>query len=285
MAIPLTGEIPTQTPRLTILRRFMLGTAVTAVVAGIGLGGFIYYRNNSPHQLAIKAQLALEQHDPNRAVDFLTKALSKNPSGETGIAVHNLMARALIDAGRESDARIYLDETLKENPQNGPSLDLQAESHVHGPFRKYLQAYKPMTPETCADLYQNIEEELGALEKLPASARNGVAEAELHHLYYVVRTEQLKQATAAMNAAEISEDRAEIETAKQQLADKSDPAEGHEEKALSLLTGAMAEDPKNTRAASLLAQYQYEDHHYPEAAWRCMSRSRNLGRCRRKFWR
>ncbi len=168
MTLPLTGELPTQTP---ILRRFMLGTAVTAVVAAIGLGGFIYYRNNSPGQLAIKAQLALEQHDPNHAVEFLTKALSKNPSGETGIAVHNLMAQALIDAGRESDARIYLDETLKENPENGRSLELVAESHVHGPFRKYLQAYKPMTPETCADLYNTISDELAALEKLPASAR------------------------------------------------------------------------------------------------------------------
>ncbi|HUO07327.1 MAG TPA: hypothetical protein VM008_03275, partial [Phycisphaerae bacterium] len=74
MAIPLTGEIPTQSPTL---RRFMLGAAVALAVASIGLCGLIYYRNNSPHQLAIKARLALEQHDANRAVEFLTKALSK----------------------------------------------------------------------------------------------------------------------------------------------------------------------------------------------------------------
>ncbi len=81
----------------------------------------------------------------------------------------------------------------------------------------------------------------------------------------MIRTEQMKQAMAAMNAAEISQDAAALEKAKQQLADKQDPAEGHEEKALSLLKGALGEDPKNSRAASLLAQYQYEDHHYPEA--------------------
>lgn len=262
MALPLTGEIPTQTP---ILRRFMLGTAVAAVVAAIGLGGFIYYRNNSPHQLAIKAELALEQHDPNRAVEFLTKALSKNPSGETGIAVHNLMAQALIDAGRESDARIYLDETLKENPKNEKSLDLVAESHVHGPFRKYLEAYKPLTAETCTSLYGNIQQELAALEKLPESARNNVAEAELHHLYSMIRTEQVKQATAAMNAAMIAQDNTALDKAKQQLAEKGDSAESHEEKALALLKGALAKDPKDSRAASLLAEYQYEDHRYPEA--------------------
>src|SRR5215469_1267909 len=133
MALPLTGEIPTQTP---VLRRFMLGTAVAVVVASIGLGGFIYCRNNSPHQLAIKAQLALEQHDANRAVEFLTKALDKKPGGDTGIAVHNLMGKALIEAGRESDARIYLNETLAEHPDNADSLQTLAESYVHGPFRK-----------------------------------------------------------------------------------------------------------------------------------------------------
>ena len=83
MALPLTGEIPTQTP---VLRRFMLGTAVAAVIAGIGLGGLIYYRNNSPHQLAIKAQLALEQHDPNRAIEFPTDegAAEESVGGDGG---------------------------------------------------------------------------------------------------------------------------------------------------------------------------------------------------------
>src|ERR1700761_3511686 len=160
MTLPLTGELSTQTAPRQMLRRFMLGTAVAAVVGAIGLGGFIYYRNNSPHQLAIKAQLALEQHDPNRAVEFLTKALSKNPSGDTGIAVRNLMGQALIDAGRESDARIYLDETLAQNPTNAESLQILAESHVHGPFRKSLQAYKPLAPETAVELYASINDEL-----------------------------------------------------------------------------------------------------------------------------
>src|ERR1700761_8159820 len=107
MALPLTGELPSRTPAA---RRFVIGTCVAAVVASIGLAGFIYYRNNSPHQLAIKAQLALEQHDANRAIDYLNRALSKNPSGDSLNYDRNLMAQALIDAGREADARVYLQQ-------------------------------------------------------------------------------------------------------------------------------------------------------------------------------
>ena len=181
------------------------------------------------------------------------------------MAVHNLMARALIDVGRESDARIYLDETLKQSPENGQSLDLEAESHVHGPFRRYLQAFKPVTPETCAELYKTIDDELAAMEKLPTSVRNSVAEAELHHLYYMIKSEEVREATAAENAAEISLDASALEKARQQLADMKDPAGPHEEKALSLLKSAMAADAKNSRAASLLAEYLYGDRRYPES--------------------
>ncbi|HUO07111.1 MAG TPA: tetratricopeptide repeat protein, partial [Phycisphaerae bacterium] len=196
---------------------------------------------------------------------FLTKALSKNPGGGTGIAVHNLMGEALIEAGRESDSRIYLEEALKEHPENGESLQILAESFVHGPFRKYLQAYKPLTAETSADLCGSIEEELGNLEKLPASARNEVAEAELHHLCYTIRSERKKRAEAALNAAETSRDSAALSNAQKELATLKEPVSAEEEESLALLRSALEREPKNARGASLLAQYEYEDRHYPEA--------------------
>ena len=103
MALPISGELPA---RSSVFRRFVLAASVSAAVAALGLGGWIYYRNNSPHQLAIKAQLALEQHDANRAIEYLTRALAKNPAGDALNYDRNLMAKAMIDAGREADARL-----------------------------------------------------------------------------------------------------------------------------------------------------------------------------------
>ncbi len=195
MALPLTGELPS---RAGAFRRFAVGASVTTVVAAIGLGGFVYYRNNSPHQLAIKAQLALEQHDPNRAIDFMNRALAKNPTGDALVFDRNLMAKALIDAGREDDARVYLQQVLADKPDNSNALDMLAESHVNPALRKFKQAFKPISVPAAIDIYATIKQELTAFAALPPTPRDLVGQAELHHLYYMILNDQVHQANSAL---------------------------------------------------------------------------------------
>jgi tetratricopeptide (TPR) repeat protein len=264
MALPLTGELPAPLHRTPAARRFVLGTCVTAVIASIGLGGFIYYRNNSPHQLAIKAQLAIEQHDPNRAIDYMNRALAKNPTGDALTYDRKLMAKALIDAGREADARSYLQQVLAEKPDNADALDMLAESHVHPPFRKFQQAFKPISAAAAPEIYASIKEELAALQQLPQTPRNLAGEAELDHLDYLIVTDQAHQASATLEAAQIAQDGPAIAQAQQQLGALGE-AQSHLQEAMALLKSALQQDPKNANAARLLAQYDYENHDYAAA--------------------
>ncbi len=261
MALPLTGELPSKTPAA---RRFVIGTAVAAVVASIGLAGFIYYRNNSPRQLAIKAQLALEQHDANRAIDYMNRALAKNPSGDALNYDRNLMARALIEAGREADARVYLQQVLADQPTNDAALDMLAESHVHPAFRQFQQAFKPISATAAPEIYAAIKDELAAFQQLPQTPRNLAGEAELDHLDYLIVTDQAHQANAALEAAQIAQDGPAIAQAQQQLAALGE-ATAHLNEAMAHLKSALQQDPKNSNAARLLAQYDYENHDYAAA--------------------
>jgi tetratricopeptide (TPR) repeat protein len=264
MALPLTGELPTPPLRTPAARRLVVATCITAVVASVGLAGFIYYRNNSPHQLAIKAQLALEQHDPDRAIEYLTRALAKNPTGESLTYDRNLIAKALIDAGREVDARVYLQQVLAQQSDNPEALDLLTESHVHPAFRKFEQAFKPISAAAAPDLDATISTELAALNKLPVTPRNLAGEAELHHLDYLIVTDQVHQASAALEAAQIAQDGPAIAQAQQQLAAAGE-AQSHLTQAMTLLKSALQQDPENANAARLLAQYDYENRDYPSA--------------------
>src|SRR4051794_40464480 len=89
-------------------RKVVLATALAAAVAAAGFGTYFYIHSNSAGVLAAKADVALEQHDPAKALEYLQRALAKHPSGETGQNLKVLMARALLEQQRDTDAREYL---------------------------------------------------------------------------------------------------------------------------------------------------------------------------------
>jgi tetratricopeptide (TPR) repeat protein len=246
-------------------RQMVLSAAVVGAVAVAGVGGYVYYRNNSTSQLAQRAQIALEQHDAPRAIDFVKRALDKNPTGATAVGLRDLMAQALIDAGREGDARAYIEQALAQDPGHVATLDLLARSHVNPAFRRLREAFKPISTGAAADLYKTIEENLGALEKLPQSARNMVAEAELHRLYYLILSDQYRQATAELDAAHIADDTAAASKAEKNANAIKAPEAQHRDIAVKKLQEALKTEPKHERAAALLADYQYQDHEYADA--------------------
>src|SRR5690348_10001915 len=111
--------------RALTTRGLVLSVTAAILLAGAATGGYFYYRANSPSQLAARAQLALEQHDPLKAIELLQRALSRGgKGGDTAVSLRNIMARAMIDAGRESDARDYASQALTIKPDNAEALDL-----------------------------------------------------------------------------------------------------------------------------------------------------------------
>ena len=245
-------------------RRMVLAAAVIAAIGAAGVGGYLYYRANSAGQLAARAQLALEQQDPSRAIEYLQKAIAHHPSGDTGIGLRNLMAQALMTAGREADARGYLQQVLAERPDNTQALDLLAQSYINAPLRKLREAFKPVTDDGAKDIFKSINEGLADLAKLPHSARNLIAEGELHRLYYLVLNDQAHQAAAEVDAAQISQNTDAAAKAQSQADAIKGPAAEHREQALAKLRDALKADPANATAGALIGSYEYEDRNYDQ---------------------
>ncbi|MCL2648518.1 MAG: tetratricopeptide repeat protein [Phycisphaerales bacterium] len=237
--------------------------AAIVVMVLVGGGGLFYYHANSPKQLAVKAQIAMGRGDSTRAVGFLRRAMDRKPDGELGAQVRRLLARALIDAGRESDARPYLEEVLTQNPQDDKALDLLAESHTRPPQRKLSQALRPLSDQSLADVDASIAQELESLEQMPQTPRNEIAQAQLHRLYYELMDDQRRRTLAAIEEASLVQNTGAEDAGRQKLTSLPDP-EGRRERAAELLQNALNQAPTNIRAAELLLQYQYQDQRFAE---------------------
>jgi tetratricopeptide (TPR) repeat protein len=259
-----TNAQPRPASRAFTTRQYLLAAAVVTVVTAGGLGGYMYYRSNSPSQLSIKAEIALQQHDTTRAIDFLKRALDKNPGGDLAIRLRDQYGRALIEAGREDDARTYLQEALSKKPDDSASLDLMAETYVHSAKRKLAAVPKPFTEVTSSDAVKMLDQEIAGVEKLPPSPRYLVAEAQVHRLVYVILDDQVRQAKSRLNAASAVKDAAAMAKANDRIAALKDYTK-RRDKAIELLTEALKQDPKNPRAAQLLVQYESEDRHFARA--------------------
>ena len=155
-------------------RRMVLATAVAGVVAVAGLGGYVYYRNNSASHLASRAWLALEQGDASRALDYLNRALVRHPADETSVGLRDMKARALMDSNpsRDTEARAELQQALAIKPGNAESLDLLAKTYTNPAFRKLRDAFKPISADAAEGLRGTIRENIAGLGKLPPSAGN-----------------------------------------------------------------------------------------------------------------
>ncbi|HVX84247.1 MAG TPA: tetratricopeptide repeat protein [Phycisphaerae bacterium] len=246
-------------------RNVMLAAAAASAVLVAAGGGYMYWHNHTPSALAKKGELALGQHDTKRAVDFLTQAVKKNPTGETGVRIRNLLAEALIQDGREEDAQDYVQEALKMSPGNAEALDNLAETYVHPAFRKYQTAIKPLSMSTRKEIFQTIDTGIASLEKLPKEARNLVGEAELDRLYETLEDEGRAAAQGALQAATLAGNQTAMGQAREELAEYKEPAGERGKKALGLLEEAWKADPKYGRAPRLLAEYEYQDHDYGDA--------------------
>src|SRR5262245_48702632 len=119
--------------------------------------GYLYYRANSPGQLAARAQLALEQHDPQKAIELLKRALDRAPGGDLQVGLLDLMARALMEAGREEDARGYLAQALAQKPGHAESLDLRVQSYVNPAFRRLREAFKPVSDAKGKEILASVD--------------------------------------------------------------------------------------------------------------------------------
>lgn len=244
-------------------RKSILAAAVVGAVALTGLGGYMVYRNNSPTQLAQRAQLALDQRDPARAVEYLQKALSRNPQGEIGNGLRLLMARALLEQEREIDARDYLQQIPEGTPQNFDALDLVARSYVNPAYATLRKKPKPLSPADAQAIKTIIQDNLAVFEKdLPGTARNLVARAELHRLRFLIDSDQSRQASARRDAATVSTDAAAAADAAAQVQSIAATMEQDQQKSIDLLEEAVRLEPTHTGASSLLAQYLYQDHRY-----------------------
>ncbi|HVS70114.1 MAG TPA: tetratricopeptide repeat protein [Phycisphaerae bacterium] len=246
-------------------RNLMLGAAAAAAVVLAGGGGYMYWHNHTPSALAKKGELALGQHDTKRAVDFLTQAVKKNPAGDAGVRIRNLLAEALIEDGREADAQEYVQEALKMSPGNAEALDNLQQTYVHPAFRKYQTAIKPLSLSTRKEIFQTIDTGIASLEKLPREARNLVGEAQLDRLYETLEDEGRSAAQGELQAATLAGNQTAIGQAQNELAEYKEPAGEREKKALALLQEAWKLDPKDARAPRLLADYEYQDHRYGDA--------------------
>ena len=118
-------------------RRMVLATAVAGVVAVAGLGGYVYYRNNSASHLASRAWLALEQGDASRALDYLNRALVRHPADETSVdlvAVDRALQKLEKLSARQArivELRCLLGLTVEETAE---TLGV-SERTVHGEWR------------------------------------------------------------------------------------------------------------------------------------------------------
>lgn len=254
---------------ITTYRRYQRGFSgrkvllwcVMLAVLGVGIFSLAaWMRARSPGQLIAKAQIAFEQRDYERAVNFLTRALEGKPTGAAALRARVMLGRGLVYAGREGDARPHLLQVLAEKPDDTDAIAALAESYPHGPIRRLNSAVKPLTPPVFAELLQATESELAGLEKLPPALAGrpqvDTARAQLHRLYYLVCQQQAEHARSALTAG----DSAATQTARDQLARLAElqyAQRGTE--AYRLLAAARSKDPKNIRAAELLAIYHLDD--------------------------
>jgi tetratricopeptide (TPR) repeat protein len=285
--------LPLHRSRGAAFRNAVLSLAVIGAVGIAGAGGYLYYRNNSAGHLAQRAQLALEQHDPARAVDYLQRALKKHPDGETGIGLRLLMARAMLDQEREADAREYLYRNIEADATRSDSLDLLVRTYVNPVYSTLRKRPKPLSPSDARDICRLIDENLAAFEgtathpdaekmpaafsnkgKLPDTARNMVGRAELHRLYYSIARNQNEQALAQLDAATLADKADEKKEAQARIQAASQAIADHREQSRHMLEQALKLDPAHPNAGSYLAQYLREDArdlNKPELYERCVS--------------
>jgi tetratricopeptide (TPR) repeat protein len=243
----------------------MIAGAVAAAIALACGVGFVYVHNHSASALAHKAEVAFGQHDFKGAVNYASQSVRKNPAGELGIGVRNLLTRALIEDGREEDARPYAEDVLKMDPSNSDAMENVAETYVHPAFRRYRTAMRPLTVQTCKELFGVIGAGISGLEKLPRTARDVVAEAELQRLYHVIDQEGRRQAQRALDAATAAGDQTAMNQAREDLGQFTEAPGARKAKAVELLNEAWKLDPKDPRPPKLLAQYAYQDQEYGDA--------------------
>jgi predicted Zn-dependent protease len=285
-----------QCPRGAAFRNAVLAMAVIGAVGVAGAGGYMYYRNNSPSHLAQRAQLALEQHDPVRAVDYLQRAVKKEPEGDTGMGLRLLMARAMLEQQREGEAKEYLYENIKAHPDRPEALDLFARTYVNPVYDSLRKRPKPLSAADAAETCAAIDSALLAFEgpggsqaahadakrfekaygdganKLPDTARNRVARAELHRLYYAIARDQEKQALAQRDAAALANDAPNMKEAGERIARAQQGIKAHRAPSLENLEQALKLEPTHPTAASNLAQYLREDaQENPELYARCVA--------------
>ncbi len=253
-------------------RKLMLAGAIVAAVALAAGGGYVYVHNHSAGALARKGAAALDQHDTKRAVDYLSQAVKKTTvdkpgtkNGDLGLGVRNLLTKALIEDGREEDARPYTQEVLQQDSENTEALENLAETYVHPAFRRYRTAIRPLSVSTSKELFGVIDAGIAGLQKLPRTARNVIAQAELERLYHVIDDEGRRLAKASLEVATAAGDQTAIGRAKGDLAQFSDPEGARQAKARELLQDAWKLDPKDPRAPKLLAQYAFQDHKYADS--------------------
>jgi predicted Zn-dependent protease len=252
-------------------RKLTLAAAVLAAAALAGGGGYVYVHNHSAAAMARKGAQALAQHDTKRAVEYLSQAVRKTPldkdakADDLAVGARNLLTKALIEDGREEDARPYTQEVLQQAPENIEALENLAETYVHPAFRRYRTAIRPLSVATSKELFGVIDAGLAGLQKLPRTSRNVVAQAELQRLYHVIEDEGRRLAKASLEVATAAGDQTAIGRATSDLAVFADPEGAHQTKAKELLNEAWKLDPADPRAPKLLAQYAFQDHQYADA--------------------
>jgi|GEM_PF-3188653 len=251
--------------RAITFRGMVLGLLAVLGLAAIVLGAAIYWRSRSPSHLAAKAQLAIEQRDPQRAIEFLNRAMAANPDETVALNIRTLLAKAYLDAGREDDARQVLTTNLQKSPDDGRSVDLLAQTHVQPAVRTMQQSIKPLSAAAAREVITLAQTHITALDALAAmrpNARFDVARADLLRLIAAIQSEQARQLRADLDAAKTANDAAAAQRAETALREWTDDPAALKTRAYALLASARKANPTFAAAWQNAATYHFEDGDY-----------------------
>lgn len=255
--------------RAMTFRGMVLSLLAVLVLAAIVLGAAIYWRSKSPSHLAAKAQLAIEQRDPQRAIEFLNRALAANPDADVARNIRALLAKAYLDAGREDDARQVLATNLQHAPDDARSVELLAQTHVQPAVRTMQQSIKPLSAGAAREIITLAQKHITELDALAATrpdARFDVARADLLRLIAAIHSEQVRQLRADVDAAKSANDAAAAQRAEAALREWADDPAALKTRVYDLLASARKRNPTFAVAWQNAATYHFEDGDYAAVA-------------------
>ena len=228
-----------------------------------------YFRHHTPVTLTAKGRIALQHHNPVKALKYLQEARSRGPNAVTLMQIRHMMADAYIQTNRPSLARSYLNKCLAANPRDAGALRIYRRTYTTTVTNLARQLPSPFNGAAARKVIAACKTQLAKIHKLsPAMARQPtmlIARGILQQQYYVVYHAMRQRDKSSVRHALSAGNQLALEQARKRLSHWSKNPLPHEIRALALYRRALQLTPSRS-AALHLEECDLLGRHYGAAA-------------------